>query len=183
MRSSSSSTANEASPSEESGFTILETMVVLAVCSIALFSLWALATRLSSAYVKAENSGAATLKATTLDRALRSLCARVEIPFWSKIQGDDFSDGSATVAFLDGDPNSYLRIRSSSSPGSRLKDVSIETGKTALRLEGFDSFTAEPLRSADGRIAGISIKYGCGGTERESRALFSSWSFAGKEGK
>lgn len=183
MRSSNSSAANEAPPSRESGFTILETMVVLAVCSIALFSLWALAARLGSAYVAAGNSGAATLKATTLDRALRSFCARVEIPFWARIRADTFSDGSAAVAFLDGDPNSSLSLRASSSPGSRLKDVSIEAGKTALRLEGFDSFSAEPIRFADGRIAGIRAKYGCGGTERECRALFSSWSFAEKEAK
>jgi type II secretory pathway pseudopilin PulG len=171
MPSSNSSAARKGSArADEDGFTILETIVVLAVCSIALFSLWALSMRIGTAFSQAGNSGAAALRATNLDRALRSFCARVEPPFWAKAPADSFEDGGATLRFFDGEPDSILKISAASAAGSEVK----------LKIDGFDSFSAEPLLSADGRIAGLSAAFGCGGKEYECRALFSSWSLMGE---
>jgi type II secretory pathway pseudopilin PulG len=181
MPSSNSSAARkESARADEDGFTILETIVVLAVCSIALFSLWALSMRIGTAFSQAGNSGAAALRATNLDRALRSFCARVEPPFWAKAPADSFEDGGATLRFFDGEPDSILKISAASAAGSEVKSVLFETDKAKLKIDGFDSFSAEPLLSADGRIAGLSAAFGCGGKEYECRALFSSWSLMGE---
>jgi prepilin-type N-terminal cleavage/methylation domain-containing protein len=180
MRRSGSSPANP-SLADEAGFTIMEIMVVLAVCSIALFSLWALSMRIGSSFAKAGNSGAASVKAATLDRALRSLCARVEIPFWAATKAEAFSDGAATIPYLDGEPASALRIEVLAEPGSRMKDVRFDAGSLKMGFDGFESFSAAPLRSADGRLAGVLATFGCGGSDYECRALFSSWSLTGKE--
>jgi hypothetical protein len=181
MPSSNSSAARKGSArADEDGFTILETIVVLAVCSIALFSFWALAMRISTAFSVAGNSGASALKATTLDRALRSFCARVEPPFWAKAPADSFQDGGAALRFFDGDPDSTLKINAVSAAGSEVKSVLFATDKTKLKIDGFDSFSVEPLLSADGRAAGLSAAFGCGGKEYQCRALFSSWSLLGE---
>lgn len=180
MPSSGSSSASEPRPrSGEEGFTILETLVVLAVCSIALFSLWALAMRLGTAFSASGTSGAASLKAATVDRALRALCARARPPFWAKLQKDAFTEGQAAIPYLDGEPSSFLRLGSAPQAGSFTRRVLLEAGDTRLIMEGFDSFAVEPLYAA-GRLAGIVASYSCDGREFTTRALFSSWSLVGE---
>jgi type II secretory pathway pseudopilin PulG len=173
MRSSASTTET----GSEEGSTLLETVIALAIFSIALFALWAMSTRISTAYSTAQAASASAERAELLDRGLRSLCARVSLPFWAVLPDDVLSpDGSrVSLPFLDGEANSTLVITHDE------KEVLIDASGTKLRFEGISELKLSAIKSASGALAGLKADFISGGKEYSCRAPFSSISLVKRE--
>jgi hypothetical protein len=176
---------------EIAGFTLMETMIAIACFMALIWGFWAFALRASQAMLSSSAAAGSAARAAMIDRGIRAMTLRISPPFWSKpieaSQGASSAEQSLSVPYLDGKPESSLKLSYS---GGRLildadgKILSFKADSVgAMRLVGAPGGESSGGGEGSGGSAlGIEISYTLGKETFSTRAAFSSSSLVASGG-
>jgi hypothetical protein len=100
----------------EEGAALLDTLIAILIFLGIIFAFWAFAGRATLSLVNSGKAAASAARASTLDRALRMVSARVRPPFWTgdaafiRTEAEGNTDPKITIEYLDGHPSENLVI-------------------------------------------------------------------------
>ena len=136
----------------ESGSTLLEAIVALAIISILGIGAWnavGAAIRIAGRINEKSMENARILQ---LDDALRGLAARIRAPFWVPGHAVTVEAGSARVPYLDGDPDKAFTI-------SFLDGVvTLDDGGRVMRFSGFSRAVISAAEDKESGVYGLTLE-------------------------
>jgi hypothetical protein len=144
--------ARSTSRKSESGSTLLEAIVALAIISILGVGAWnavGAAIRISGKINEKTMENARILQ---LDDALRDLAARIRAPYWVSKHAVAMEAGNARVPYLDGDPDKAFTL-------SFLDGViTLDDGVRVMRFSGFARAAFSAAENEESGVYGLTME-------------------------
>lgn len=136
------------------GFTLVETLIALAVISIITLSSFSLFTRVMKFRGRITAANKLNIQSISLDQYLRSLVSRIQIPYWVDLRGEaENSRGKPhlNIPYLDGKRESFLVIEFSNDV------LKVKTPEREREYSGWSGYEIKFLQNESSRISGVSL--------------------------
>ncbi len=143
------------------GFTLLEVLAGLLIMSILGAAIWGGVSASLRVSTRIHDTALASTRILGMDDRLRSLAARIRVPYWTPEYLMEAADGEMRIAYLDGDPAKSLVLKADSGT------LTISDGSAVTAFAGFTSTEVAAAKDKAGNVFGVSVT-----VEEKGRAPF-----------
>lgn len=151
---------------DDSGFTMLEAAVALALLSAFGGLVATLASGGTRAIERAHEASAAASALLGSEAAIRGAASRVRIPYWERKASLRKTERGFSIPYYEGDPALRLEL------GRDEKSLYIATAGEARRFASVEALGIDPLVASTGELRGMAVALSIGGSRYLVAARF-----------